>query len=91
VLRSKAPWRVALGLMGSVRVNCVLSAGLFWYHYGMAATATGARSVGELLGVIGDGGQAEYLLFWGHRAPGAGGWRCGHGLPEPVVAGFVHQ
>lgn len=59
--------------MGSVRVNCVLSAGLFWYHYGMAATATGARSVGELLGVIGDGGQAEYLLFWGHRAPEAGG------------------
>jgi NADAR domain len=59
--------------MGSLPVNCVPGSGLFWYHCGMAVTAAGARSVSELLGVIRDGGQAEYLLFWGHRPPEAGG------------------
>jgi hypothetical protein len=43
----------------------------------MAVTAAGARSVGELLGLIGDGGQPEYLMFWGHQPPGAGGVGAG--------------
>jgi ribA/ribD-fused uncharacterized protein len=31
------------------------------------------RSTDQLLRFIHDGGQAKYLLFWGHRPPAAGG------------------
>jgi ribA/ribD-fused uncharacterized protein len=34
--------------------------------------AVSVRSVGELLGLISDGRQPEYLLFWGHKPAGAG-------------------
>jgi len=33
----------------------------------------GVRSVDQLRGFIADGGEPEYLLFWGHRPPPAGG------------------
>jgi hypothetical protein len=46
---------------------------LFCYECGMALTAAGARSVDELLEVIGAGGQPGYLLFWGHQPPVGGG------------------
>jgi len=39
----------------------------------MAATAADARDVDDLLAFIQDGGQPEYLLFWGHRPPATGG------------------
>jgi ribA/ribD-fused uncharacterized protein len=39
----------------------------------MTATAGDVRTVGELLTFIADGGQPEYLLFWGHQPPPAGG------------------
>ena len=39
----------------------------------MAITAADARTVDQLLSVIRDGGQPEYLLFWGHQPPAAGG------------------
>lgn len=39
----------------------------------MAVTVAVVRSVGQLLSFIVDGGQPEYLLFWGHRPPPAGG------------------
>lgn len=38
----------------------------------MAITAADARTVDELLGVIGDGGQPGNLLFWGHQPPAGG-------------------
>lgn len=38
----------------------------------MAISAAGARTVDQLLGVIRDGGQPKYLLFWGHQ-PAEGG------------------
>jgi ribA/ribD-fused uncharacterized protein len=39
----------------------------------MAASAVDARTVDQLLGVIRNGGQPKYLLFWGHQPPPAGG------------------
>ena len=39
----------------------------------MAISAADARTVDQLLGVIRDGGQPRYLLFWGHQPPPAGG------------------
>jgi ribA/ribD-fused uncharacterized protein len=39
----------------------------------MANTAADARTVDQLLRVIGGGGQPDYLLFWGHQPPPAGG------------------
>lgn len=60
----------------------------------MTSTVAGVRSVGELLRVIGDGGQPRYLLFWGHRPPVAGG--VGKGClsqwwPAPfTVGGLVY-
>jgi ribA/ribD-fused uncharacterized protein len=39
----------------------------------MAITAADVRTVEQLLGVIRDGGQPKYLLFWGHQPPPAGG------------------
>jgi ribA/ribD-fused uncharacterized protein len=38
----------------------------------MAVTVASARSLGELLGLIRAGESAEYLMFWGHRAPDTG-------------------
>ena len=37
------------------------------------AAAADARTVDELLGVIRDGGQPKYLLFWGHQPTSEGG------------------
>jgi hypothetical protein len=37
------------------------------------AAAADARTVDELLGVIRDGGQPKYLLFWGHQPASDGG------------------
>jgi len=39
----------------------------------MAVTAADARTVDQLLGFVRDGVQPEYLLFWGHQPPPAGG------------------
>ena len=39
----------------------------------MTGTVADARSTGQLLRFIQDGGQPKYLLFWGHRPPVAGG------------------
>jgi ribA/ribD-fused uncharacterized protein len=39
----------------------------------MAITAADARTVDQLLGVVRDGWQPKYLLFWGHQPPPAGG------------------
>jgi ribA/ribD-fused uncharacterized protein len=39
----------------------------------MVITAADARTVDQLLSVIRGGGQPEYLLFWGHQPPPAGG------------------
>ena len=39
----------------------------------MTAIADDARTVDELLNFILDGGQPEYLLFWGHQPPPTGG------------------
>jgi ribA/ribD-fused uncharacterized protein len=39
----------------------------------MTVTAADARTVDQLLRFILDGGQPEYLLFWGHQPPPAGG------------------
>jgi ribA/ribD-fused uncharacterized protein len=39
----------------------------------MAVTAADARTVAELLSAVRDAGQPEYLLFWGHQPPPAGG------------------
>jgi ribA/ribD-fused uncharacterized protein len=39
----------------------------------MAISAADARTVDQLLSVIGNGGQPKYLLFWGHQPPSAGG------------------
>jgi ribA/ribD-fused uncharacterized protein len=39
----------------------------------MTDTAADVRSTDQLLRFIQDGGQAKYLLFWGHRPPPAGG------------------
>jgi ribA/ribD-fused uncharacterized protein len=45
----------------------------------MAVDAAGVRSVGDLVGLIRGGGQPAYLMFWGHRPSGAGGWPGGAG------------
>ena len=39
----------------------------------MTVSAADARTVDELLAFVLEGGQPEYLTFWGHRRPGAGG------------------
>ena len=39
----------------------------------MASAAAGARSADQLRGLIEDGAQPKYLLFWGHRPPATGG------------------
>jgi ribA/ribD-fused uncharacterized protein len=39
----------------------------------MVINAADARTVDQLLSVIRGGGQPEYLLFWGHQPPPAGG------------------
>jgi ribA/ribD-fused uncharacterized protein len=39
----------------------------------MTAAAEDVRTVGELLSFVRDGRQPEYLLFWGHQPPPAGG------------------
>ncbi len=39
----------------------------------MAVTAADLRSANQLLAFMKDGGQPEYLLFWGHQPPPAGG------------------
>jgi ribA/ribD-fused uncharacterized protein len=39
----------------------------------MVSTPAGARSAEELRRLVRDGAQPEYLLFWGHRPPAAGG------------------
>jgi ribA/ribD-fused uncharacterized protein len=39
----------------------------------MTVSAADARTVDELLAFVLDGGQPEYLTFWGHRPPAAGG------------------
>jgi ribA/ribD-fused uncharacterized protein len=39
----------------------------------MAISAADARTVDQLLSAVRDGGQAKYLLFWGHQPPPAGG------------------
>jgi len=39
----------------------------------MSVTAADARTVDQLLGFILDGGQPEYLMFWGHQPPPSGG------------------
>jgi hypothetical protein len=39
----------------------------------MTDSALDVRTVDELLGFLLDGGQPEYLLFWGHQPPPAGG------------------
>jgi ribA/ribD-fused uncharacterized protein len=44
----------------------------FCYHCGMSVTAADVRTVDQLLGFIHDGGQPEYLMFWGHQPPPAG-------------------
>ena len=48
-------------------------AGWLWYQGGMVTTAAGARSADQLRGLIRDGAQPKYLLFWGHRPPAGGG------------------
>jgi len=44
-----------------------------WYHCGVTVAAADVRTVDQLLSFILDGGQPEYLLFWGHQPPPAGG------------------
>jgi len=39
----------------------------------MAVSAADARTVDQLLGFLPDGGQPDFLMFWGHRPPSAGG------------------
>jgi hypothetical protein len=39
----------------------------------MAESVAEVRSVGQLVSFIAGGGTPEYLLFWGHRPPPAGG------------------
>jgi hypothetical protein len=39
----------------------------------MTVSAADTRAVDQLVGFILDGGQPEYLLFWGHQPPPAGG------------------
>jgi ribA/ribD-fused uncharacterized protein len=39
----------------------------------MTVSAADARTVDELLGSVLDGGQPDFLTFWGHRPPSAGG------------------
>lgn len=39
----------------------------------MVVSAADARSVEQLLGFIGAGGQPKYLMFWGHQPSPAGG------------------
>jgi ribA/ribD-fused uncharacterized protein len=39
----------------------------------MAPSAADVRTVNQLLRIIRDGGQPEFLLFWGHQPPAAGG------------------
>jgi hypothetical protein len=44
-----------------------------WYHCAMTVSAVDARTLDQLLSFVLDGGQPEYLLFWGHRPPPTGG------------------
>jgi hypothetical protein len=37
----------------------------------MTVSAADARTVDQLLGSILDGGQADFLMFWGHRPSAA--------------------
>jgi ribA/ribD-fused uncharacterized protein len=39
----------------------------------MTVSAADARTVDQLLGSVLDGGQPDYLMFWGHRPPSVGG------------------
>jgi ribA/ribD-fused uncharacterized protein len=39
----------------------------------MIVSAMDARTVDQLLGFLLDGGQPDFLMFWGHRPPSAGG------------------
>jgi ribA/ribD-fused uncharacterized protein len=39
----------------------------------MTVSAADARTVDQLLGFLLDGGQPDFLMFWGHRPPPAGG------------------
>jgi ribA/ribD-fused uncharacterized protein len=39
----------------------------------MTVSAADTRTVDELLAFVLDGGQPDYLTFWGHRPPAAGG------------------
>jgi hypothetical protein len=39
----------------------------------MTVSAADARTVDELLGCLLDGGQPDFLMFWGHRPPPSGG------------------
>ena len=39
----------------------------------MTVSAADARTVDELLAFVLDGGQPDFLMFWGHRPPAAGG------------------
>ena len=39
----------------------------------MTVSAADARTVDQLLGFLRDGGQPDFLTFWGHRPPPSGG------------------
>ena len=39
----------------------------------MTVSAADARTIDQLLGFIRDGGQPDFLMFWGHQPPSAGG------------------
>ena len=76
--------------MAAVADNRVDIHCLVCYQCGMTLTAADVRSVADLIGLVRDGGRAEYLLFWGHRPPAAGG--VGKGClsqwwPAPFTAG----
>jgi ribA/ribD-fused uncharacterized protein len=45
----------------------------FWYHCAMTVSAEDARTVDELVAFVLAGGQPDFLTFWGHRPPAAGG------------------
>ena len=39
----------------------------------MIVSAADARTVDQLVGFLLDDGQPDFLMFWGHRPPSAGG------------------
>ncbi|HEV2375508.1 MAG TPA: NADAR family protein [Streptosporangiaceae bacterium] len=60
----------------------------------MTVSSAGVRSVGELLGMVQQGGQPKYVFFWGHRptADGGAGKGClSQWWPAPfTVDGLVY-